>query len=98
MQTFPTADGWIFIMCMTDKFWHKLVAGARPAATSRTDARFATSAARRQNRDALTDVLDGELRKRPTREWLEAFAGLLPVAPVYEMDEALERASRTAPA
>ena len=52
--------------------------------------RFATQAARRQNRDALTEVLDGELRKRPTREWLETFAGLLPVAPVYEMDEALD--------
>jgi len=29
----------------------------------KTDARFATSPLRRQNRDALTEVLDGELRK-----------------------------------
>jgi len=56
----------------------------------KTDDRFATPASRRQNRDALTEVLDNELRKRPTREWIEAFAGLLPVAPVYEMDEALD--------
>ena len=21
VQTFPTADGWIFVMCMTEKFW-----------------------------------------------------------------------------
>ena len=21
VQTFPTADGWIYVMCMTDKFW-----------------------------------------------------------------------------
>jgi crotonobetainyl-CoA:carnitine CoA-transferase CaiB-like acyl-CoA transferase len=30
VQTFPTADGWIFIMCMTDKFWRTCRALARP--------------------------------------------------------------------
>ena len=30
VQTFPTADGWIFIMCMTDKFWGEFVGGDRP--------------------------------------------------------------------
>src|SRR4029450_11445329 len=25
VQTFPTSDGWIFIMCMTQKFWLSLV-------------------------------------------------------------------------
>ena len=34
--------------------------------------------------------LTNELRKRPTRAWLDAFAGLLPVAPVLEMDAALD--------
>lgn len=89
VQTFPTADGWIFIMCMTDKFWTNLV-NALGRTDLKADARFATPASRRQNRDALTDVLDGELRKRPTREWIQRFAGLLPVSPVYEMDEALD--------
>jgi crotonobetainyl-CoA:carnitine CoA-transferase CaiB-like acyl-CoA transferase len=89
VQTFPTADGWIFIMCMTDKFWSNFVhALGRP--DLKVDARFATQALRRKNREALTDVLDSELRTRPTREWIRAFAGLLPVAPVYEMDEALD--------
>jgi crotonobetainyl-CoA:carnitine CoA-transferase CaiB-like acyl-CoA transferase len=89
VQTFPTADGWIFIMCMTDKFWNNFIqALGRP--DLKVDVRFATSSLRRQNRDALTEVLDAELRKRPTRAWIETFAGLLPVAPVYEMDEALD--------
>ncbi len=35
VQTFPTADGWIFIMCMTDKFWDKLARRARPAGPQR---------------------------------------------------------------
>ena len=30
------------------------------------------------------------MRRRPTRDWIEKFAGLLPVSPVYEMDEALD--------
>jgi crotonobetainyl-CoA:carnitine CoA-transferase CaiB-like acyl-CoA transferase len=91
VQTFPTADGWIFIMCMTDKFWSNFVhALGRP--DLKAEARFATQALRRKNREALTDVLDGELRKRPTSEWIQAFAGLLPVAPVFEMDEALDAA------
>jgi crotonobetainyl-CoA:carnitine CoA-transferase CaiB-like acyl-CoA transferase len=89
VQTFPTADGWIFIMCMTEKFWVNFVhALGRP--DLKAEGRFATSALRRQNRDALTEILDEELRKRPTREWLRTFAGLLPVAPVFEMDEALD--------
>lgn len=89
VQTFPTADGWIFIMCMTDKFWSNLVdALRRPDLTA--EPRFATPALRRRNRDALTAILDAELRKRPTREWLAAFAGHLPAAPVFEMDEALD--------
>jgi crotonobetainyl-CoA:carnitine CoA-transferase CaiB-like acyl-CoA transferase len=91
VQTFPTADGWIFVMCMTDKFWSNLLEAIGRGDLA-NDARFATQAARRQNRAALTEVLDGELRKRPTREWLDAFAGLLPAAPVYEMGEALDAA------
>jgi crotonobetainyl-CoA:carnitine CoA-transferase CaiB-like acyl-CoA transferase len=89
VQTFPTADGWIFIMCMTDKFWIKL-ADALGRADLKTDARFTTPALRQRNRDALTQVLDQELRRRPTRAWIEAFAGMLPAAPVYELDQALD--------
>jgi crotonobetainyl-CoA:carnitine CoA-transferase CaiB-like acyl-CoA transferase len=89
VQTFPTADGWIFVMCMTDKFWSNLV-GALGRPDLKAEPRFATRALRRQNRDALTEILDDELRKRPTREWIEVLAGLLPVAPVLEMDEALD--------
>jgi crotonobetainyl-CoA:carnitine CoA-transferase CaiB-like acyl-CoA transferase len=89
VQTFPTADGWIFVMCMTEKFWSNLT-GALSRPDLKADPRFATPALRRQNRDALTEILDDELRKRPTCEWIKALAGLLPVAPVLEMDEALD--------
>ena len=89
VQTFPTADGWIFIMCMTDKFWDALVATlGRP--DIKADARFVSQAARQANREALTKTLDAEFRKQPTRHWLTVLAGVLPVAPVHDMEQALE--------
>jgi crotonobetainyl-CoA:carnitine CoA-transferase CaiB-like acyl-CoA transferase len=89
VQTFPTADGWIFIMCMTDKFWGALV-DALGRSDLKTDARFSQQAARQENRDALTQVLDAELRKHSTQHWLSKLGGLLPVAPVFDLEQALE--------
>jgi crotonobetainyl-CoA:carnitine CoA-transferase CaiB-like acyl-CoA transferase len=88
VQTFPTADGWIFIMCMTEKFWRSLcdVIG-RPDLPE--DPRFANFPARHAHRDALTAVLDAELRQAPTTHWLQRLSGLLPVAPVHDLPEAL---------
>jgi crotonobetainyl-CoA:carnitine CoA-transferase CaiB-like acyl-CoA transferase len=91
VQTFPTADGWIFIMCMTDKFWESL-ADAIDRPDLKTDPRFCSQDQRRDNRGELTAVLDAELRRRSTQEWLGRLSGLLPVAPVFELDEALESA------
>jgi crotonobetainyl-CoA:carnitine CoA-transferase CaiB-like acyl-CoA transferase len=89
VQTFPTADGWMYVMCMTDKFWENLAdAIGRPEL--KADPRFGSPTRRRQHREALTQVLDAELRRRPTAEWLRAFAGLLPAAPVLELDQALD--------
>jgi crotonobetainyl-CoA:carnitine CoA-transferase CaiB-like acyl-CoA transferase len=89
VQTFPSADGWIFVMCMTDKFWGAL-ADVLQRPDLKTDARFATPAARQANREVLTEALDVEFRKQPTVHWLKVLAGVLPVAPVYDMEQALE--------
>jgi crotonobetainyl-CoA:carnitine CoA-transferase CaiB-like acyl-CoA transferase len=89
VQTFPTADGWIFIMCMTDKFWG-LLADAIGRSDLKSDPRFSSQELRRRNRTVLTQVLDAELRKRTTKEWLSTLTGVLPVAPVYEIDQALD--------
>src|SRR5204862_7544014 len=69
VQTFQTADGWIFIMCMTQKFWINLI-DAIGRTDLQADTRFATPGSRRQNREALTDALDAELRTRPTSAWM----------------------------
>jgi crotonobetainyl-CoA:carnitine CoA-transferase CaiB-like acyl-CoA transferase len=89
VQTFPTSDGWVFIMCMTDKFWGELVkAIGRPELVS--DSRFATQASRQSHRDALTGIVDHELSQKPTEHWLTKLNGVLPIAPVLDLAAALE--------
>ena len=87
-QTFPTSDGWIFIMCMTERFWDELTE-CLARTDLRVDPRFATMRSRFENRKALTDVLDGEFRKHTTAEWTRALSGRLPVGPVRTIDQAL---------
>jgi len=89
VQTFPSADGWIFVMCMTQKFWEALL-----AAIGREDLRerleFQTMAARNQHRVQLTELLDAEFRRHPTSHWLACLEGVLPVAPVRGLADALQ--------
>jgi len=89
VQTFPTSDGWLFIMCMTDRFWGELL-----AAIGRTDLasdpRFATQSLRQANREALTVLIDAELKRESKAYWLNKLNGVLPVAPVLDLAEALD--------
>ena len=89
VQTFPTSDGWIFVMCLTDKFWNALL-GVLKRPDLGTDPRFSDQAARAGNRDDLTAALDLEFRKHSSKHWISVLAGILPVAPVYSLEEALE--------
>jgi crotonobetainyl-CoA:carnitine CoA-transferase CaiB-like acyl-CoA transferase len=89
VQTFPTRDGWIFIMCMTQKFWLSLCK-AMGRDELANDPRFPDPNTRARNRAELTDALDPTFRTRTTAEWLERLTGLLPVAPVNNLDEALD--------
>jgi crotonobetainyl-CoA:carnitine CoA-transferase CaiB-like acyl-CoA transferase len=88
VQTFPTADGWIFIMCMTDKFFGELArAIARPDLMN--DPRFGTPSRRQQHRDALTEIIDAELSRETNAHWLGRLGGILPIAPVLDLAQAL---------
>ncbi|GAB5101287.1 CaiB/BaiF CoA transferase family protein [Caballeronia sp. HLA56] len=88
VQTFPTADGWIFIMCMTDKFWQALLTGidARQLAT---DPRFVDVDARNAHRDELNAELDRVFREHGTNHWLSVLQGKLPIGPVLTVGQAL---------
>ena len=88
-QLYRSADGWIYIMCNKEKFWPALCERiGRPEWVE--DARFASFAARLEHRDVLTGLLDAELGRRSTTEWLERFAGRVPAAPIHDLAEALE--------
>jgi len=88
-QLFRTADGWIFVMAQLPKFWTILCERiGRPELE--TDERFATPAARLANRGPLTHVLDGIFEEAPTRHWLDLFEGHMPVAPVFDVAQALD--------
>ncbi|MGE0719870.1 MAG: CaiB/BaiF CoA transferase family protein [Alphaproteobacteria bacterium] len=88
VQTQRTADGWIYVMCMTDRFWSLLTEKLeRPDLAA--DPRFADQAARRDNRAAVTAALDAVFSKRTTAQWLERLTGVVPVAPVFDVAEAL---------
>lgn len=89
VQTFPTADGWVFIMCMTNKFWGEL-ASAIGRADLIEDPRFAAPANRQANRDAITEIVDAELKKKPTSYWLDKLGSRLPIAPVLDLASALD--------
>jgi crotonobetainyl-CoA:carnitine CoA-transferase CaiB-like acyl-CoA transferase len=87
-ELYRTQDGWIFIMCNKEKFWPALC-GKIGRLELAADSRFATPAARLKNRDALRDILDAELSRATTAEWLERFAGEVPAAPVHDVAGAL---------
>jgi crotonobetainyl-CoA:carnitine CoA-transferase CaiB-like acyl-CoA transferase len=89
VQLFRTQDGWIFVMCMTDKFWNALL-GVLAREDLGQDERFADMASRRAHRDALTEILDAEFEREPTAAWLARLQGLLPAAPVHTLGDALD--------
>jgi len=88
-QTFRTADGWVFVMAQMGKFWTLLV-DALAVRHLASDPRFATMAARLENRDVLTVILDGIFLQRPTDHWVDKLGGIVPVAPVYDLAQALD--------
>ena len=89
VQLLKTADGWIFIMCMTDKFWGLLIDIIEHPELAQ-DSRFATMRDRATNRDALTPVLDEILQQDVTANWLAKLQTHVPVAPVYDLPAALD--------
>lgn len=84
---FETQDGHINIAASGDDLYRRFCrAIERPDLL--TDARFATSKARSDNRDELMEVLMPETRKKPSAEWIKLLneAGV-PCGPIYKINE-----------
>ncbi|WP_379554271.1 CaiB/BaiF CoA transferase family protein [Qipengyuania sp. DGS5-3] len=88
-QMFKASDGWMFVMCQLPKFWDILV-DRMGREDLRGDPRFASNADRLAHRGLLTQLLDDEFSKQPMSHWQDLLAGYVPVAPVYELGDALD--------
>ena len=88
-ELMPTADGWVFVMCITARFWTLLCESIGQPALA-TDPRFKGFAERRANRQALVDILDPIFRTHTTAHWMGLLAGTVPAAPVLTLPQALD--------
>jgi crotonobetainyl-CoA:carnitine CoA-transferase CaiB-like acyl-CoA transferase len=88
-QLVKTKDGWIFLMCQTQKFWQALITAIDVPEVA-AEPCFATLAGRLEHRALLTRHLDEVFAKQTTQEWLVRLRGVVPVSPVHGLAEALE--------
>jgi crotonobetainyl-CoA:carnitine CoA-transferase CaiB-like acyl-CoA transferase len=88
-QLYRTQDGWIFVMCNKEKFWG-LLAQELGHPEWITDPELCDFKARLAHRDRVTRELDGALMTAPTAHWLQALSGKIPVAPVFDVAQALD--------
>lgn len=84
-ETLPVSDGEIAVAVGSDRQFARFADGLGLRGLA-DDPRFATNAARVENRGELRAVLDERLRTATRAEWLERLLALdLPVAPVNEV-------------
>ena len=88
MGCFPTADGHLNIAATSNKNFQifcKLIDRETMAA----DPRFASTALRRQNKEAMNEMIADALQAKTTGEWFELIvAAGLPCGPVYNIKQA----------
>jgi crotonobetainyl-CoA:carnitine CoA-transferase CaiB-like acyl-CoA transferase len=88
MGCFPTADGFLNIAATSNKNFAtfcRLIDREAMAA----DPRFASTASRRQNKQAMNELIATALRAKTTSEWFELLvAAGLPCGPVYNVKQA----------
>ena len=88
-QTYPTRDGSIFIMAMSQGFWEKLIQQIdEPQAGDGT--RFGTLKLRQKNKAELNTLLSSAFSRRTTAHWIETLAGEVPIAPINSLESALD--------
>ena len=88
MGCFPTGDGHLNVAATSNKNFQifcKLIDRQDMAA----DPRFASTALRRQNKQAMNEIIAAALQARTTGEWFELLvAAGLPCGPVYNIKQA----------
>jgi crotonobetainyl-CoA:carnitine CoA-transferase CaiB-like acyl-CoA transferase len=88
-QLFTTQDGWVMLMCQTQKFWEALCVRAGLENLAQ-DPRFVDAPTRRTHVADLTIALDKVFSQSPTVHWMALLGGHVPIAPVYDIAQALD--------
>ena len=88
-QIYRTANGWVYVACLTQKFW-EFLCDKLERKDLIVDKRFRTNNDRMKNRDELTGILDGIFSGHDTSYWCEKLQGTIPFAPVLNIKEALD--------
>jgi len=76
-------------MCNKEKFF-EVLCGLIERPEWATDPRYATFAARLENRPVFNADLDAVLSTRTTADWMQLFEGRVPAAPVLDVQKALD--------
>jgi crotonobetainyl-CoA:carnitine CoA-transferase CaiB-like acyl-CoA transferase len=88
MGCFPTADGFLNLSATSNKNF-QILCKLMDRDTMAADPRFATTALRRQNKQAMNELIAEALRAKTTAEWFELLvAAGLPCGPVYDIKQA----------
>jgi crotonobetainyl-CoA:carnitine CoA-transferase CaiB-like acyl-CoA transferase len=88
MGCFPTADGHLNIAATSNKNF-KIFCKLIDRDNMATDPRFASTASRRQNKEAMNAMIADALQAKTTSEWFElVVAAGLPCGPVYDIKQA----------
>ena len=76
-------------MCNKESFW-PILCKKLGREDLISDPKFVNFASRQSNRDEVTTILDKELMKKNTSEWLAQFGGVVPAAPILDLKQSLE--------
>lgn len=89
-QAFPTADGHVILAIGNDTQFQRFCAVAGCPALAE-DARFATNAARVQNRDILVPLLKANMASRPSAQWIEMLEAVgVPCGPINNLAQVFD--------
>ena len=86
-SAYKTADGYINVAASGDGMWKRIseLFGREELAT---DERFKSNELRAKNRRDLNALMNAELSKKNSAEWIAAFNKIgVPCGPIYKMDE-----------
>ncbi|HTO97830.1 MAG TPA: CaiB/BaiF CoA-transferase family protein, partial [Myxococcales bacterium] len=84
-QAFATSDGYVIVAVGNDGQFRRLCAAAGCPDLA-AEARFASNAARVQNREELIPLLAKVIARRTSREWIEALeAATVPCGPINDL-------------